>query len=39
LGESLLECGRAALRLGACSRLAIRASGGAFRLALLVILG
>ena len=37
LGQSLLECGRT-LRLGACSRLAIRASGGAFRLALLVIL-
>jgi hypothetical protein len=36
LGQSLLECGRT-LRLGACSRLAIRASGGAFRLALLVI--
>jgi len=37
LGQSLLECGRPALRLGACSRLAIWASGGAFRLALLVI--
>ena len=37
LGQSLLECERT-LRLGACSRLAIRASGGAFRLALLVIL-
>ena len=36
LGQSLLECERT-LRLGACSRLAIRASGGAFRLALLVI--
>jgi hypothetical protein len=36
LWQSLLECERT-LRLGACSRLAIRASSSAFRLALLVI--
>ena len=39
LGQCLLVRGRTALWLGACSRLAIRSSGAAVRLAMLVIRG